>query len=160
MNRRPVLAILVPAFVILHFFLHLGLGIGQRAPDFLTVALLLAVREVGMGPGAGIGFFFGLLEDSFSVLAFGANTVALTLVGVLGARTRDLFVGESVAFHFWYLASGIWVKGLLHWVVAGEGLREPFLNVVLVDGSVVALYGGLVGAVFLIPFGGNRRLNP
>jgi hypothetical protein len=160
MSRRPVLTILVPAFVILHFFLHLGLGLGRGAPDLLTVALLLAVREVGIGAAGGFGFFFGLLEDSFSVLAFGANTLSMTLVGILGSRTRDLFVGESAGFHFWYLAIGIWGRGLVHWVVAGEGIREPFLNAVLVDGTVGALYGGLVGAFFLIPFGGTRRTSP
>jgi len=158
MRRRPVLSILVPAFVILHFFLHLGLGIGRGVPDFLTVALLLAAREVGMGPAGGIGFFFGLLEDSFSVLAFGANTLTMTLVGILGARTRDLFVGDSHLFFFWYLASGIWLRGLVHWVVVGEGLREPFKNAVLVDGTVAAFYGALVGVIFLIPFGGGGRV--
>ena len=105
----------------------------------------------------GIGFFFGLMEDSFSVLAFGANTLAMTVVGILGARTRDLFVGESPLFFFWYLAIGIWLKGLVHWVVAGEGLREPFLNAVLVDGTVAALYGAVAGVLFMIPFGGGRR---
>ena len=158
MTRRPVLSILVPAFVILHFFLHLGLGIGRGAPDLLTVALLLAAREVGMGAGGGVGFFFGLLEDSFSVLAFGANTLAMTVVGILGARTRDLFVGESPFFFFWYLAAGIWLRGFVHWVVVGEGLREPFMNAVLVDGTVGAFYGALVGVIFLIPFGGEGRV--
>ena len=157
MTRRNVLTFLVPAFAVLHFSLHLGMGIGRGAPDLLTVALLLAAREVGLGPAGGIGFFFGLMEDSFSVLAFGANTLAMTVVGILGARTRDLFVGESPLFFFWYLAIGIWLKGLVHWVVAGEGLREPFLNAVLVDGTVAALYGAVVGVLFMIPFGGGRR---
>ena len=40
----------------LHFLLHLGLGLDDIAPDLLTVALLLVVREVGMGTAAGIGF--------------------------------------------------------------------------------------------------------
>ena len=157
MSRRPVLTILVPALAIVHFFLHLGLGLGREAPDLLTVALLLAVREVGMGAGAGLGFFFGLLEDSFSVLAFGASTLSLTLIGMLGSRTRDLFVGESLGFHFWYLVLGIWGRGLVHWVVVGEGLREPFLNGAVADGLVAALYGGVVGVVLLVPFGGVRR---
>jgi rod shape-determining protein MreD len=158
MMRRPVLSILVPALVILHFFLHLGLGIGRGAPDLLTVALLVAAREVGIGGSGGIGLFFGLLEDSFSVLAFGANALAMTVVGILGARTRDLFVGESLSFFFWYLALGIWLRGFFYWVVVGEGLREPFVNAVLVDGTVGAIYGALVGIIFLIPFGGRGRV--
>ena len=37
-----------------------------------------------MGSAAGLGFVFGLLEDAFSILAFGANTIAMTLVGAIG----------------------------------------------------------------------------
>ena len=55
------------------------------------LALLLAVRETGMGWAGALGFFFGLLEDAFSVLAFGASSLAMTAVGILGSRTRDLF---------------------------------------------------------------------
>jgi rod shape-determining protein MreD len=150
--------ILVPLLVILHFLLHLGMGIGPSAPDLLTLALLLAVREMGTGWGAGLGFFFGLLEDSFSGLAFGANTLALTLVGALGARTRDLFVGDSLLFFFFYLAAGKWLRDLLLWIATGDAGREPFLNAVLVDGSVAALYVALVGLLLLLPFGGREAL--
>lgn len=156
MKRRPVLTVLVPALIVVHFFLHLGLGIGRAAPDLLTVALLLAAREVGMGAAAGLGFFLGLMEDSFSVLAFGANTVALTVVGILGARTRDLWLGESPLFYLWYLAAGIWIRELVHWIVAGGRLTEPFAGTVLVDGTVAAIYGAAVGVVLMIPFGGGK----
>jgi len=158
MKRRPVLTILVPTLVVLHLFLHLGLGIGRAAPDLMTVALLLAARETGMGGGAALGFFLGLLEDSFSVLAFGANTLSLTLVGILGARTRDLFVGDSVFFFFSYLTLGKILRDLVHWLVAGEGLREPFLNAVVVDGTVAAIYGAVLGIIFLIPFNRGEAL--
>lgn len=155
MSRRPVLTILLPALVVLHLFLHLGLGIGRAAPDLMTVALLLAARELGMGWGAGLGFFLGLLEDSFSVLAFGASTLSLTLVGALGARTRDFFVGESLLFFFAYLAAGKLLRDFLYWVVSGEGVREPFLNAVVVDGTLGALYCAVVGILVLVPF--DRR---
>jgi rod shape-determining protein MreD len=160
MTRRPVLAFLVPALAVTHFFLHLGLGVGSGAPDLLTVALLLAARELGMGGGGALGFLFGLLADSFSVLAFGANTLAMTVVGILGSRTRDLWVGESLFFYFWYLAAGIWLRGLIHWVVSGVNPREPFLNAVMVDGTLAAVYGALVGLLLIIPFGGGRRGRP
>ena len=156
-NGRPVLRFLVPALAAIHFFLHLGLGFGRGAPDLLTVALLLAARELGMGGGGALGFLFGLLEDAFSVLAFGANTLALTLVGILGARTRLLWVGESLLFYFWYLTAGIWLRGLVHWIVSGESLREPFMDAVVVDGSLSALYGAAVGVVLMIPFAGEGR---
>lgn len=152
MSHRSLLAILVSSLVVLHLFLHLGLGIGKAAPDLMTVALLLAAREVRMGAGAALGFFFGLLEDSFSTLAFGANTLSLTLLGILGSRTRDLFVGESVVFFLSYFGAGKLLRDLIHWLVAGHGVREPFLNAVVVDGTVGAVYSAVLGILLLLTF--------
>ena len=137
----------VVVLAVLHFFLHLGIGLGNAAPDLLTIALLLASREVGMGVAAGIGFAFGLLLDAFSLLAFGANAVAMTLLGAAGARTRDLFVGDSFFFVVSYLLLGKWVKDLLHWVLVGESVREPFVQAILVESSVNALYVAGVGVL-------------
>jgi rod shape-determining protein MreD len=137
----------VGVLALLHFLLHLGLGLGNVAPDLLTISLLLAAREVGMGTAAGIGFAFGLLLDAFSLLAFGANAVAMTLLGASGARTRDLFVGDSFFFVVSYLFLGKWVKDLLYWVLVGEGIREPFVQAVLVESSMNALYAAAVGVL-------------
>lgn len=137
----------VVVMALLHFLLHLGLGLGNLAPDLLTISLLLAAREVGMGTAAGIGFAFGILLDAFSLLAFGANTVAMTLLGAAGARTRDLFVGDSFFFVISYLFLGKWVKDLIFWVLVGEGIREPFVQAVLVEASVNALYAAAVGVL-------------
>lgn len=137
----------VGVLAVLHFLLHLGLGLGTAAPDLLTVSLLLAAREVGMGTAAGIGFAFGLLLDAFSLLAFGANTVTMTILGAAGARTRDLFVGDSFFFVISYLFLGKWVKDLLYWVLVGEGIREPLVRAVLVESSVNALYAAVVGVL-------------
>ena len=93
----------VGLLILLHFGLHVSLGFGEGAPDLLAVGLLIGAREVGMGRAAGFGFVLGLLEDAFSVLAFGANTFALTLVGTGGAGTRDFFVGDSLFFVMSYL---------------------------------------------------------
>lgn len=150
--QLSVLRYLVLLLVILHFLFHLGFGWGAGAPDLLIVALLLAAREVGMSVGAGLGLFFGLLEDAFSVLSFGANAVAMTLVGALGARTRDLFVGDSLLFAFAYVALGKWLRDLVHWLVVGAGAREPFLDAMLVDGLFSAVYVGLVAMIIMILF--------
>ena len=131
----------------LHFILHLGLGLDDVAPDLLTIALLLAAREVGMGTAAGIGFAFGLLLDAFSFLAFGANALAMTLLGAAGARTRDWFVGTSVLFVTSYVFLGKWVKDLLHWVAVGEGVREPFVRSILIGSTLDAVYAAAVGVL-------------
>ena len=145
------------ALAVLHFFLRLGLGVGGWAPDLLTVALLVGVRGVGIGTGAGIGFAFGLLEDAFSILAFGANMVAMTVLGALGAQTRDLFVGESLQFYVGYLIVGKWLRDLIHWVLQGEAIRGEFVQSMLIDGLPAALYAALVGTLILTVVGVVRE---
>jgi len=133
------------ALVVLHFLLHLGVGFGREAPDLLVVAALVGARQFRMGGGAALGFVFGLLEDAFSVLAFGANTVALTLVAALGSRTREVFVGDSFFFVIAYFFLGKWLRDLAFWVMAGGALRGPFVDVMLVNASLGALYAAGVG---------------
>ena len=144
---------IVGLLIIVHFLLHLSLGIGESAPDLLVIALLIAAREVGVGRGAGFGFALGLLDDAFSVLAFGANTLALTVVGAGGARTRDLFVGDSLLFFVSYLVVGKWSRDLLHWIAVGERMREPFVDAMLVQAPIAAAYAAVVGLVVISVMG-------
>lgn len=158
MKRHLLVWTLVPLLAVLHFFLHTGLGLGRGVPDFLTLSLLLGARELRMGGGAGLGFLFGLLRDSFSAFSFGVFTIALTLVGVLGAKTRDLFVGDSLRFFFAYLAAGKLFLELAVWVLAGETARGTFVRVVLVEGSLAALYVAVVGILIILLVGGKEAL--
>jgi len=158
MKRRTVLGFIVPGLVVLHFLLHVGIGLGRVAPDLLTLALLLAVRETGMGWGGALGFLFGLSEDAFSVLAFGASTLALTVVGILGSRTRDLFVGDSLFFLFVYLILGKLLRDFIYWMAAGEIMRGPFVNAILFDGLLGAVYLAAVGFLLFLFFGEERAL--
>ena len=115
--------VLVGVLFVVHFFLHVGVGFGRGAPDLATIALLLAARDVGLGRAAALGLAFGLLEDALSVLAFGANAIAMTIVGVGGALTRDVFVGDSRLFLVWYLLVGKWLRDLVHWIAVGSDVR-------------------------------------
>jgi rod shape-determining protein MreD len=143
-------ALLLP---VLHFLLHVGLGVGAWAPDLLTVGLLVTARQVRTGTAAGVGFALGLLEDALSILSFGANTMALTLVGILGARSRELFVGESVAFLASYLALGTWLRGAIHWLLTQESPREEAVRVLLVQAPAAAAYAAVVGTLLLLVTG-------
>ena len=139
----------VAALVVLHFLLHLGLGLALRAPDLLTLALLIGARDLRMAAGAGLGFAFGLLEDSFSLLTFGSNTIAMTVIGALGARTRDLFVGDSALFTLLYFFVGKWAHDLALWLLAGSALRESFLSTMLTQSTLGAVYMAMVGLVVM-----------
>jgi rod shape-determining protein MreD len=141
--------LLVAVLAFSHLMLHVGFGIGRAAPDLLTVALLLGARELGMGRAAGLGLFFGLLQDALTVLSFGANSLAMTIVAVLGAVTRDFFVGDSTLFLVSYFVIGKWTRDLVYWVMVGESLRQPFVEQVVVQGLMGGVYAAVVGLALL-----------
>ncbi len=138
---------------VLHFLLHVGLGASRWSPDLLTVALLVGARELRTGTAAGLGFVFGILEDAFSVLAFGANALAMTVLGILGARSREVFVGDSLLFLISYLALGKWFRDLLHWLVSSPEVRGALMDDLVVDGAVGAGYAAVVGAFVVLVVG-------
>lgn len=147
MSKTLRISVVVVGLAVLHFLLHVGFGLGDVAPDLLTVALLVGAREVEVGWGAGIGFALGLLEDAFAALTFGASTLAMTIVGVAGARTRDLFVGDSLLFLVSYLFVGKWLRDLVYWISVGGDIRQPFVESMLIGSGLAAAYATAVGVV-------------
>ena len=136
--------------VVAHFFLHIGLGLGDSAPDLLTIALLLGVRRVRGPTAAVLGLGLGLLQDSLAVTSFGADALALTVLGYMGARSRDLFEGDSLLFVAAYLFLGKWLHDLFYWGLAGETARPDFVSELLMRSPVQALYAAAVGVVALL----------
>lgn len=154
---RPRVWVLALLLFVLHFLLHVGFSYGRGAPDLLTLALLLLARELPAGRAALLGLLLGLCEDALSVLAFGANTVAMTLVAIGGAVTRDLFVGDSRTFLISYVFIGKWARDLIHWIAVGEGLRQPFVEQVLIEGGIAAVYLAAIGLVVAELWGVGRE---
>ena len=154
---RPRIWVLASLLFVLHFLFHVGFSWGGGAPDLLTLALLFLAREVSAGRAAVVGLVLGLCEDALSVLAFGANSVAMTLVGIGGAITRDLFVGDSRLFLISYVILGKWTRDLVHWIAVGERLRQPFVEQVLIEGGIASAYLALVGLVVAEVWGVGRE---
>lgn len=135
-----------------HFLLHLGLGIGGLAPDLLTVAVLLGARRLSGVAAALLGFGLGLLSDALSLFAFGANAVVFTVLGFLGARSRDLFIGESLVFVAIYLFVGKWLHDALYYVLTLANGGESDLIMLVVDAPIAALYAAGVGVGAFVLF--------
>ena len=91
-QRGSLVWLAVVTLFALHFVLHIGLSYGREAPDLLTLGVLIAVRETSLGRASALGLVTGLLEDAMSLLAFGTNSIAMTVVAIGGSITRDLFV--------------------------------------------------------------------
>ena len=136
--------------IIAHFIIHLGLGLGTAAPDLLTVALLLAVRRTRSSVAAGLGLIVGLLHDALASVAFGAEAVVLTVIGYLGARSRDLFEGESLLFIGVYLFLGKWLHDVLFGVLVRELARGDLVSRLLVQAPLAALTAAGAGIVAML----------
>ena len=136
--------------LVAHFVLHLALGWGATAPDLLTAALLLAARRVRGAAAAALGLGLGILSDALSATAFGADAVALTLLGYLGARSRDLFDGDSLLFIGVYLFLGKWLHDALYWVLASD--RTNALAQLLIQAPLAALSTAIGGAIALLVY--------
>jgi len=144
--------LLCTTLIVVHFLLHVGLAVGSVAPDLIVVVLLLASRALGSAGGAALGFALGLMEDAFAVVSFGANIFALTVVGALGARTRDYFVGDSIPFLAVFLTLGKWGRDVLEWVASDPGTRSPFGDLALVESPLMALYATAAGLAVRLLF--------
>jgi len=69
----------------------------------------------------------------------------MSILGLLGAVTRDLFVGDSLFFLVSYFVVGKFVRDLIHWTVVGDTVRQSFMDQVLVQGLLGGLYAAAVG---------------
>lgn len=133
-------AIVVAGLVVAHLLFRIGFGLQNEVPDLMVLALLLASRPLAPGGGALLGFCLGLLEDAFSMLAFGASVFALTLVGTTAAQVRVMFVGRSIFFQSTYFFLGKWIRDLLAWLVSRPASRDAFVDHILIEAPVSALY--------------------
>ncbi|HEX6940140.1 MAG TPA: rod shape-determining protein MreD [Longimicrobiales bacterium] len=142
--------VFIALLIVVNFLLHLAIGLGATAPDLLTVAVLLAARRLRPAPAAALGLALGLLRDALSLIAFGADAVALTVLGFLGARSRDLFVGESLAFVALYLFVGKWLHDVIYYLIAGADVRGSAVVRLLIEAPLAAVYAAVAGTAALL----------
>lgn len=133
--------------VVVYFTLTLALGLGRATPDLLVVAVLLAARRLPGAGAAAVGLALGLMRDALSLTAFGASAVALTVVGFLGARARDFFIGDGLPFIAVYLFVGKWLYDALFFLLARDEFRESALTYLTIQAPLAAAYAAVAGAV-------------
>jgi rod shape-determining protein MreD len=151
-RSTPAFWVFFVLLLIVNFLLHIGLGLGSSAPDLATVALLLGVRRVRSPVAAALGLGIGLLQDSLAVTAFGADALVLTVLGFLGARSRDLFEGDSLLFVGAYLFLGKWLHDLGYWALTRGDGPSDFVGQMLMQAPLSALYAAGAGIAALLIF--------
>lgn len=150
--------VLTAGLILMHLVLHVALGFGEGAPDLFVVAILLGSRAMNVRTAAALGLLLGLLEDAYSMTSFGSNVLALTVLGMAGAKSRDLFVGDSMSFTISFFFLGAWLRILLVWAVTEPVMRPALDERFLLHSGLLALYAASVGLALRLLFlrGGAR----
>lgn len=138
--------VFIGILVFMHFALRVGFGLEERSPDLLTVATLFAARRLRSTGAALLGLLLGVLADALSLIAFGASAVALSIVGFLGARSRDMFEGDSILFVTIYLFIGVWLREAIQALVSRQGIEWSMLYT---SAPVSAIYAAAAGIIAL-----------
>lgn len=144
--------LLIAAAAALHFLLRLTLGLGEYAPDLLTVAVLLGARQVRPGAGAGLGFVAGLLRDAIATSRLGAGALVLTVLGYFGSRSRDVLDGEGLVFTAIYVFVGKWLHDVAHGILTGRALLADPARTLLVELPIAALVASASGILLVIVY--------
>ena len=138
-------ALFIAGLVVLHFVLRVGLGLGVLAPDLLVVALLLASRRMRPGGAAGLGFVLGVLEGSANPTVFGAASLALSVVGYLGSRSREWLAGDDpVTMVAYFFVGTLLYEALLYVLLALTGAGGSAMALAI-PALFASLYAAAVG---------------
>jgi rod shape-determining protein MreD len=138
-------ALFIAGLVVLHFVLRVGLGLGVLAPDLLVVALLLASRRMRPGGAAGLGYLLGLLEGSANPTVFGAASLALTVVGYLGSRSREWLAGDDpVTMVAYFFVGTLLYEAMLYVLLAVMGAGGSPMALAI-PALFASLYAAAVG---------------
>lgn len=103
----------IAALLVMHFLLRPLLVQLPIAPNLLVGALLLATLRLSSGQAAALGFGLGILEASMALEGMGSYAFALTAVGYLGARSRDLLFADARFYVVAYLFVGTWLAEIV-----------------------------------------------
>jgi cell shape-determining protein MreD len=135
----------VAALLVLHFLTRPLLVQFPIAPNLLVGALLLATLRLRSGHAAALGFALGILESSMALEGMGSYALALTVVGYVGARSRDLLFADARFYVFAYLFIGTWLAEIVLLIL---GTSSPGLVRLIVGSGLDALLTAIVcGAV-------------
>jgi rod shape-determining protein MreD len=147
-RTSPAFWVFILILVIVHFALHVAVGLGTGAPDLLTVALLLSARRLNGAVAAALGLALGIIADALSLTAFGALAVVYTVLGFVGARSRDLFEGDSLLFVGVFIFIGKWLRDALYLLLTHSALGDPWGSL-LTNAPLAGLYAAFSAMIAL-----------
>ena len=131
----------IVVLLVLHFLFRPLFVSLPVAPNLLVGALLLATLHLRAGYAALLGFGLGILESAMALEGMGWYALALTVIGYVGARSRDLLFADARFYVFGYLFVGTWVAEIVLLLLATSPAGPVRL---LAGGAVDALLTAIV----------------
>jgi rod shape-determining protein MreD len=151
-KRRLGLVVVLALLAVAHFALRPRLGDPRFAPDFLLVALLVLAIRVRPMAGAIAGFALGLLTDAVAPSAFGAATLALTIVGYLSGWLRTVVFADNLLVTVLFVFAAAWFRDAVEVLVARQLAGGALAWQLLAYSPLAAFATALAAAVTLVVF--------
>jgi rod shape-determining protein MreD len=146
-------AVVCAILIVLHFTLRPLLA-WRAGVDFLVIALIFGAVRLRPGGAALFGFLLGLAADSLALNAFGANALAMTVVGFAASWLKAVFFADNLALNGFFLFLGKWLFDLI-FLVAERRLGGLELVMQLFVWSslsaAVTAFAGVVALMVLRP---------
>ncbi|HNY30635.1 MAG TPA: rod shape-determining protein MreD [Fibrobacteria bacterium] len=134
------LALVVQATVVPLFSLY-----GVQPSLFMVAFVLFALRS-GALPAVWMGFFCGLILDTYSIGTLGAFSFALTLIGFGTGQLHERRVHLGYPLRVTLLGVGAFLHDLI-WHLASRHGMEHLVGFLLRVALPSALYTMLIGAI-------------
>lgn len=141
--------VFIAILVVLHLVVHVAIGLGTAAPDLLAIAVLLAARRMKGSGAAAVGLLLGLLNDALALTTFGATALVFAVIGFLGARSRDLFEGDSLLFVAVYIFLGKWLRDALFLVMTRSASGDPW-GILVTSTPIAAIYAAITAMIAIM----------
>jgi rod shape-determining protein MreD len=142
-------AVVCAILVVLHFTLRPLLA-WRAGIDFLVVALIFGAVRLRPGGAALYGFLLGLAADSLALNAFGANALAMTVVGFAASWLKAVFFADNLALNGFFVFLGKWLFDLIFLVAEHRLGGLELIMQLFVWSSLSAAVTALAGVVALM----------
>jgi rod shape-determining protein MreD len=142
-------AVVCAILIVLHFTLRPLLA-WRAGIDFLVIALIFGAVRLRPGGAALFGFLLGLAADSLALNAFGANALAMTVVGFAASWLKAVFFADNLALNGFFLFVGKWLFDLIFLIAERRLGGLELLMQIVVWSSLSAAVTALAGVVALM----------
>ena len=141
--------LLFAALITLHYTVR-PLFASRAAVDIVVIALLLAAVRVRPGAAALIGFLLGLLLDSLQPGAFGAASLALTILGYGASWLKPVFFADNLALNAFFFFVGKWVFDAIYLTVGQRTYGSELVMQLLLWSPIAAAVTAVAGVLLIV----------